>query len=811
MKLYKDRLFLGFGLFAGFFSFLIYFLTKAPTVSFWDCGEFIACSKILGIPHPPGTPLFVLIGRFFILLPLPFSDAVKVNFISVISSAATVFVAYWLIIRLVIGFKEIQMSLAQKAGVAIGALSGSLIMAFSSTYWDNAIEAEVYGAAMFLMMVLCYLTLLWSNKIGRPGSGKYLVAIVYLSFLSIGIHLTTFLVVPVIFIYMLANDKTLLGDYRFVLVWLIILMIAVDFNVFFWGILAAIVILTPAVFSKTRHSYRWILAFAIAVAALVGYSNHLFIPIRSAQKPIINENNPDNWNRFKAFLERKQYGQESMFSRMLTRRGSWKNQFGIYPHMGFFGFFREQYSEVGYFFIFFALGLWGIYEAIRRSTVNGIMFTMLLLVSTIGLLMYLNFSDGTRGAVLEVRNRDYFYTPGFMFFAVFIGAGLSSFLGDIGRWVTKKQIWKKALYVLAVAIALLLPAKTLQANYFMHDRSKVWIPWDYAHNILTSVDKNGVLFTNGDNDTFPLWFIQLVDNFRPDVKVVNLSLLNTPWYIHQLKNQMGVPITYSDEQIELLQPRWLTDQNKVWRVQDQMIKHIVTANAWKIPIFFALTVPSENLIGLEDNLIQEGMAYRLVSSTGKGRVDPVLSYRRYMTEFLYRGLNDPKIRKDENDNRLIANYTTGFLQLADTLKNAGEYDKAIAVINKSIEIFPNEWRNRAFLAGLYAIAGQIDKITPLLEGINNQDAEKSYINAAQEMLNRRDYRQGKKLLLEALRRNPKSIIAYKNLILSAQQYGDTAYYDSLTAAYRSAFKDNPAQLAELDRFSKAVMSRKRTN
>jgi hypothetical protein len=232
----------------------------------------------------------------------------------------------------------------------------------------------------------------------------------------------------------------------------------------------------------------------------------------------------------------------------------------------------------------------------------------------------------------------------------------------------KNRIWKKALYVLQGSNSLLLTAKTFQANYFIKIVRRFGTLVFTLTISLTSVIKTAYCFTTAIKILSPLWFIQLVDNFRPDVKVVNLSLLNTPWYIHQLKNQMGVPITYSDEQIELLQPRWLTDQNKVWRVQDQMIKHIVTANAWKIPIFFALTVPSENLIGLEDNLIQEGMAYRLVSSTGKGRVDPVLSYRRYMTEFLYRGLNDPKIRKDENDNRLIANYTTGFLQLADTLK-----------------------------------------------------------------------------------------------------------------------------------------------
>jgi tetratricopeptide (TPR) repeat protein len=807
MKLYKDRLFLGFGLFSGIFSFIIYFLTKAPTVSFWDCGEFIASAKILGVPHPPGTPLFVLIGKFFTILPLPFSDAIKVNLISVISSAATVFVAYWLILRLVIGFQEIQLALTRKLGLAVGALSGSLIMGFGSTYWDNAIEAEVYGAAMFLMLVLCYLTLLWSNRIGRSGSGKYLVAIAYLSFLSIGIHLTAFLIMPVIVIYLLVKDKSLLADYRFVIVWLILLMITVDFNLFFWGLIAAVVLLGIAVFSTTRTAYRWLLAFAIAVAALVGYSNHLYIPIRAAEKPAINENNPDNWDRFKSFLERKQYGQESMVSRMMTRRGSWANQFGTHPHMGFWGFFWEQYSGASTFFIFFALGLWGIYEAVRRYPLNGLMFTLLLIASTIGLLVYLNFSDGKHGAILEVRNRDYFYTPGFMFFAIFIGVSLSSLLGDLGQWISN-QSWKKALFGLALIVALLLPVHTLKANYFSHDRSRNWIPRDYAYNILTSVAKDGVLFTNGDNDTFPLWYIQQVEKYRTDVKVVNLSLLNTAWYIHQLKDQMGVPISYSDNQIDLLQPRWLSDQNRAWRVQDDMIKNIVTTNAWKIPIFFALTVPEENRIGLDDNLVQEGMAYRLVASTGKGRVDPATAYERYVNEFKYSGLSDPTIHKDENDNRLVNNYVTGFLQLADTLKNAGLYDKAETVLARSTEIFPNEWRNKAFLAGLYAISGQFEKIAPLLRGVSSLDAERAYVNAGQELLNRRNYPQGKKMLLEALRCNPKSVTVYKNLILSGQQYSDTASFDSLAQSYRMALRDNPSNVSELDRFMKAVRAKR---
>jgi tetratricopeptide (TPR) repeat protein len=807
MKLYKDKLFLIFGLVAGLFSFIIYYLTKAPTVSFWDCGEFIACSKILGIPHPPGTPLFILIGRFFILLPLPFTDAVKINFISVLSSAATVFVAYWLIVRLVVGFEERSLPLAKKLAATVGGFAGSMIMAFSSTYWDNAIEAEVYGAAMLLMLIVCYLTLLWSSKIGKPGSGKFMVAIVYLAFLSIGIHLTAFLVMPVLFLYMVIKDKSLLIDYRFLIIWLILLMVTVSFNTFFWGLLAAIIVLAIVIFSRPHALYPWLLALAIALAALVGYSSHVYIPLRAIQKPAINENNPDNWPRFKAFLERKQYGQESMFTRILTRRGTWSNQFGTYPHMGFWGFFREQYSKPWLAFLFFALGIWGLYEAVRRHQLDGIMVLLLLILSTIGLLLYLNFSDGTRGAMLEVRNRDYFYTPGFMFFAIFIGIGISNLLGDISDWIGK-QSWRKIIYGFAIAVALLMPIHSLQANYFNHNRSRNWIPWDYAYNILMSTDKDGVLFTNGDNDTFPLWYLQEVEKYRTDIKIVNLSLLNTPWYIHQLKNQMGVPITYSDDQIDMLQPRWLADQQKLWRVQDEMIRHIIKANNWKIPIFFALTVANENRLGLDDYLIQEGMANRLTSTKGKSRVDIDISYRRYMEEFKYRGLGDSTIYKDENDIRLVANYVSGFLQLADTLKNAGQIDKAVSVTTRAIQIFPDEWRSRAYLAGLYAVTGKIENITSLVKGLDSLDAAKAYINAGQELLLKMNYPKAKELLEIALKYDPRSQAALKNLLYSANQYGDTIYIDSLTLRYRAAFKDDPAAINGLDNFLKSIRAQK---
>jgi len=797
MKLYKDKILQLFGLGAGLFSLIIYYLTKAPTLSFWDCGEFIACSKILGVPHPPGYPLFTLIGRFSILLPLPFNDAVKVNLISVVSSAAAVYVAYWLIMRFVIGFEKEIGNIWQKLAVAVGAFSGSLIIGFSATFWDNAIEAECYGLAMMLMLILCYLLLMWANKIGKPGSGKLMIAICYLSFLSIGIHLTTFLIVPLFVFYMAIKDRKLLVDWRFWLVWLVLLMVIGQLDIFLYGTAIILLVTVIILFTSHRPSYMTKLVLALALATTIGYSTHLYLPMRAAEKPEINENNPDNWDRFASLLERKQYGQESMITRMFDRRGSWANQFGDYPHMGFWGYFKEQYSENWAAFLFFAIGIWGIYEAYRRNKIDGLWLLSLFLASSLGLILYLNFSDGTRGAILEVRDRDYFFTPGFMFFGLLFGVGLTGILRDLADWI-KGRPERQYLFIAALVLGFLMPLHTLKANYFTHDRSRNYIPWDYAYNILSSIDENGIVFTNGDNDTFPLWYIQEVENFRKDVRVVNLSLLNTPWYIHQLKDQMRVPISYTYDQIEGLRPMWDPVKERVWKVQDELVSDIIKTNKWQTPIFFAVTVSDDNKLKLNDNMIMEGMGYRIVPEQGKNRVDPDKMWHFYMEEFKFRGLEDLSVYKNENDTRLIANYVSGFLQLADTLKRVDKMEEAIEVVEKSIRIFPNEWRHRAYLTSLYAQEGDIDKIDDVIKEVESDKIVSVLTSAAQEAHLNKNFKESIELLKMALRYEPNSVMAFNNLLYLESQLGHTEAVDSLAKAWRDQHAGDAAALAKLD-------------
>ena len=202
----KDKFFLVMSLLAAVVSFVIYFITKAPTTSFWDCGEFIASSYILGIPHPPGYPMFILIGRFFTLLPLASDIAVRVNMISVLGSTASVFAAFWLIVIIVNFHKKDRPAGLSRIGIGIGAFCGAIIMGFSYTFWSSAVEAEVYALSMLLMLLINLFAIFWIRDIDKPGNDRYLIIISFLLWLSLGIHMTTFIILIPVLGYLVYYD-----------------------------------------------------------------------------------------------------------------------------------------------------------------------------------------------------------------------------------------------------------------------------------------------------------------------------------------------------------------------------------------------------------------------------------------------------------------------------------------------------------------------------------------------------------------------------------------------------------------------------
>ncbi len=701
-------------------AFIVYAMTMAPTVSFWDCGEFIACSNILGIPHPPGTPFFVLLSRA-VILALPFVEEIakRVNYISVFCSAATVFVTSlfaWDFLAKILSKDSLVDRVSaefRKLILFTAALTAGTLLTFSDTFWFNAVEAEVYGFAMFIVMLVSYLAFKWLDHKDDGWGNRILIFICYIAFVGVGAHLYTLLTIPAVFaLLLLAEPKKIVsripvwitGTLLCSVIYAVSSFIAIAIaSAFVLGVLVLARVGSPEV----KKSFR--LSFAFALVALLGYSSHLYLPIRSELNPAIDENDPEinfkdeqgnlqlgnlldskNWKSFNDFVERKQYGSESMLSRAMHRRARTAHQFLSFPNMGYGGYQIAQYlpfkvggvsfgngtyvfdpseneplERFGFYFptqmqlmgdnvpaqlIWFLLFNGAIVAvcvfSYRRSKKLGVYLGILYALCSFGLLFYVNFADGTRmdssrdfnywksamesnvrdlkqagisipsvpnpnalidarqniehakmalnmlryrnasaseisaaeqklhalesapiwqswklieaayakvgrrapfpeAVHIEVRERDYFYTPAFIFMSLIFGVGVGILVYLLA---IKASAFAAPVAVAFIAICSVIPCIS---NYREHDRSGLWVPWDYAYNLLMSCRPNAILFTNGDNDTFPLWFAQQVAGVRKDVRVVNLSLGNTDWYIKQMLTQEPIlKLSYDKEGIE---------------------------------------------------------------------------------------------------------------------------------------------------------------------------------------------------------------------------------------------------------------------
>ncbi len=747
-----------------FVAEVIYLRTMAPTLSFWDCGEFIATAVTLGIPHPPGAPLYLLLGRLFSMIPLSGDIGARVNVISTLASSATVMLTYLIIIKLITLYRQRDAdvwSMPEKLSAYGGAVVGALALAFSDSFWFNAVEAEVYALSSLFTALVVWLILRWYEEEPAPGNERWILLVMYIIGLSIGVHLLSLLAVfAVALVYYFKKYEVTLRSFA----WLVVSSLALFFLIYvviikglpillqltsWWGLLLFLMLLGYAAWYA--HTQQKVVLNTLVVSLLliiIGYTSYGMIFVRAQADPPINENHPSTSEAFFSYLNRDQYGEMPLFPRRWSPEPIHQYYYQHYEsdldyflsyqmNKMYFRYFGWQFigrehdmegARVDWSVLWgipFFVGLFGAVTQFRRQWKMGLVVTALFVLTGAALVIYLNQTEP------QPRERDYSYAGSFFAFALWIGIGVES----IVQWLAERlksagNRQQTLLAALSVVVGMLLiNGKMLQANYRMHDRSGNYVPWDWAWNMLQSCEKDAILFTNGDNDTFPLWYLQEVERIRTDVRVVNLSLANTGWYLKQLKNSsprgakpiafsMGdgemVDITYMpidsvdavlpaqlfrrellrdaqrhgvslpaeplDTMVWLLKPGLTYNGQGYLRPQDIAVYDIMMNNFETRPIYFALTVDAESMIGLEHYLRLDGLAYKVVPLYSKepmSYVDPVRLYQHLLQTYQYRNLNKSDVTFEETSRRLCGNYTPLFVRLA--LDLAAEPDGYLAL------------------------------------------------------------------------------------------------------------------------------------
>ncbi len=333
----------------GWFIFLIaavvYLMTMEPTASFWDCGEFITTAYTLQVGHPPGAPLFMIMGRIFTLFAgSPAQVPVMVNTISALASAFTIMFLFWTITHLarrVITTNTSELTLAQLIAVLGAGAVGALAYTFSDTFWFSAVEGEVYGTSSLFTALVFWSILKWENEADLKFANRWIILICYLIGLSIGVHLLNLLAIPAIvlvyyfrkyqatrngIIISLIVSMVIVAVIMFVLIpglvivaqWFELLFVNGFGAPYNTGVIIYAILLISAIVWGIKYTIRKKLALANTMilgltVLIIGYSSYAMIVIRSSANTPMDQNNPDNVFSLLSYLNREQYGSKPLF------------------------------------------------------------------------------------------------------------------------------------------------------------------------------------------------------------------------------------------------------------------------------------------------------------------------------------------------------------------------------------------------------------------------------------------------------------------------------------------------------------------
>ena len=726
-------------------------ITLAPTVTLWDAGEFITAAKVLGVPHPPGTPLFVLVGHLWgAVMPIG-SYAWRLNLMSACFSAAGAGCLFLVAHRLL----QDEAPWLRLGGAAAAAI----LSAFTFTGWQNSNETEVYTFATFSIAAICWLCLRWRDVRATARAPHILLLIIYIAALSVGNHLLALLAGPAVSLFMLHTLRTLpaaepadrqmeWAEWGAVTA-LWFMLVAVGLGSTTLLILGGVALAAAAAWCLVTGSRAFPLV-AIGIAA-VGVSIYGFLYIRAGLHPVLNEADPETWKNLVAVIRREQFGSRGLLDNPMffpgpDNPGRTLAMFGQ-QLLSYFNYYSWQWARalppvvmVTVALIFATLGSLGFWFISRRDRGITWLLGVLWLVTGIGLVVYMNFKAGfsifwnlyPSMDQHEVRERDYFFVVSFQVWGMFAAFGLVGLLRVVSRPVVLR------VGAAAAALIVVLP---FAANFTAATRrgADAMVARDFAFNLVQSVEPYGVLFTYGDNDTFPVWYLQEVEGVRQDVTLINLSLANLDWYLSQLASRQTrpfdparAPATYrtlvppkppdgpvlrlTPQEIEGLQPVRMSDagmfragnfelpvrKGQILRTNDQVILYTIAQYLPAArPVTFGVSSGRGSWLGLDPHLAFQGLVFKVVP-----RADTVHRFLRGVqgtmvdstrtrvlvdSVFLFGKLFAPdSLELEPAAQQVATSFSAAWLELGNAAVARGDQPRALYYLRRSYHLNPSK-------------------------------------------------------------------------------------------------------------------------
>ena len=569
-------------------------LTLAPGVTFWDAGEFIAAADGLGIPHPPGTPLYVAAGRAWTLLLSPVvGPARAMNLLSAVCTALAGALMAALVAR----------ETRQRAGAPWGAVAGAACAGLMASVWSNATETEVYAVSLLHVVVL----LTYAARAGQSEGAtarRRLLCTGYLLALAPAVHLSALVGGPAAIALAARRETGAWSPRRVLALGGALLFAAGVGRVSLWLVIAGCAFAcagavrrgSPRGMLDGVEGTAWRTIILLLWSCALASSALLIMLVRARHDPLMNQGNPSTFAALADVVARRQYDLASLLPRQapvwlqlanVAQYADWQAALGW--GRGIFTTPARVAATVA-FVLLAVVGARSLRRDARRLTDA---LLILLVCGTLGVAAYLNLKAGSSlgwgvipdNAPHEARERDYFFVLGFWAWGCLVGYGAFA--------LVRARRWPAPLALLVLVVPLL-------GNWRVSDRSReprASAAALLARSLLESAPASAVLFTAGDNDSYPLWYAQQVLGTRRDVTLVTISLLPAEWYQAELRRRTGM--------------RWRDDAvpNVGWQHEQVAVQLASGARAAGRPVAAspALSATERSLLGSDWRL--EGVVY----------------------------------------------------------------------------------------------------------------------------------------------------------------------------------------------------------